>query len=233
MDLSRRSALPELMDDEVLDPAVYQRCINDLAAVNRVTLTHGVTLRWLTRATKVLPLGQRLAILDIAFGHGDLLRAIAKRFAKNGVAVALSGIDLNPRSAQAAQAATPPGQKISFLTRNIFDFEPAQKFDFIVSSQFTHHLNDADVVRLLRWCEDHAQRGWFITDLHRHIIPYYGFRLLARLMFWHKIVRYDGTISIARSFRRAEWRKLLDDAGITAEIRWRFPFRYSISRVKP
>ena len=55
MDLTRRSNLPELMDDPALPQADYERCLHDLAAVNRVTFTHRPTLRWLDRATHDLP----------------------------------------------------------------------------------------------------------------------------------------------------------------------------------
>jgi 2-polyprenyl-3-methyl-5-hydroxy-6-metoxy-1,4-benzoquinol methylase len=225
MDLSIRSTLPELMDDAGLDPAIYQRCLRDLDRLNRITFTHQAALRWIGDVTRNL---QNVSILDVAYGHGDLLRAIARR----GVKARLCGIDLNPRSAAAARAATPPDLKIEFLTGDVFAYEPAEKFDFIISSQFTHHLSDPEIIRLLRWCEDLALRGWYITDLHRHALPYYGFRWLARLMFWHRIVRHDGTVSIARSFRRADWEAMLAKAGIAAKISWHFPFRYSISRLK-
>ncbi|MEJ1976342.1 MAG: FAD-dependent monooxygenase [Acetobacteraceae bacterium] len=35
----------------------------------------------------------------------------------------------------------------------------------------------------------------------------------------------------ARSFRRAEWERMLAEAGVQAEIRWHFPFRYCIGRL--
>jgi len=91
---------------------------------------------------------------------------------------------------------------------------------------------DDQIVTLLGWLEAHAARGWLIADLHRHFLAYYGFPVLARLAGWHRIVRQDGRISIARSFRRAEWQALLDRAGIAARIKWRFPFRYCIERLK-
>ena len=112
--------------------------------------------------------------------------------------VKLEGIDLNPRSAVAAALATPQDMAITWRTGDVFAYRPASPPDFIVSSQFTHHLDDAQVVAFLDWLERTAAWGWFIADLHRHAIPYYGFRLLARLMGWHPIVRYDGTVSIAR-----------------------------------
>jgi hypothetical protein len=56
--------------------------------------------------------------------------------------------------------------------------------------------------------------------------------VLARIAGFHRIVRQDGQISIARSFRKSEWLHLLSQAGITAEVKWSLPFRYCVSRVK-
>ncbi|MDE8349572.1 MAG: methyltransferase domain-containing protein [Acidocella sp.] len=232
MDLTSRADLPELMDADDLPMADYTQCLSDLAAVNRVTLTHRATIGWLERATKTYPPGTRISVLDLASGQGDLLRAIAAWADRRGLIAELAGVDLNPRSAIAAQAATPPGRTISFHTGDVFAFTPLTPPDFIVTSQFTHHLPDADIIRLLGWMEVTAKRGWHIADLHRHPVPYYGFRLLCRLCGWHRIVRYDGTISIARGFTRADWQRYLASAGVTAEIRWHPLFRYGVSRLK-
>jgi 2-polyprenyl-3-methyl-5-hydroxy-6-metoxy-1,4-benzoquinol methylase len=232
MDLSTRADLPEAMDAPDLDESIYQRCLADLAALNRLTLTHRATLRWLTQATQHLPHGAHLSLLDVACGQGDLLRAIAKWAARRGFHARLTGIDLNPRSAIAAGEATQAGANITYLTADVFDYAPIPPPDFIVTSQFTHHLRDADILRLLGWLEATATRGWHIADLHRHAFAYYGFPLLARLMRWHKIVREDGTISIARSFTRRDWETMLAQAGVPATIAWQLPFRFSISRLK-
>jgi 2-polyprenyl-3-methyl-5-hydroxy-6-metoxy-1,4-benzoquinol methylase len=232
MDLSRRSTDPEVMDEATTSPADYARCLADLEMVNRVTFTHRPTLRWLDRATAGLRPGAPISILDVASGHGDLLRAIHRWSVKRGITVRLEGIDLNPRSAVAAALATPPEMKITWHTGDIFAHRPASSPDFIVTSQFTHHLEDVQVVAFLSWLERNAAWGWFIADLHRHAIPYYGFRLLARLMRWHPIVRYDGTVSIARSFRRAEWERLTALAGVPAEIRWHPMFRLCVSHLR-
>jgi 2-polyprenyl-3-methyl-5-hydroxy-6-metoxy-1,4-benzoquinol methylase len=232
MSLALRSTQAELLDGDGVDAEEYARCLADLASVNRVTLTHLSTLRWLARAVAGLPPGATVAVLDVAYGDGDLLRAIHRWAVRRGIAVRLAGIDLNPVCAVAAQRATPATMAIDYRTGNVFDAEPEPRPDFIVSSQFTHHLADADVVRFLQWMERFAGRGWFIADLHRHVLAYYGFPLLARLFGWHRIVRLDGTTSIARSFRRAEWLALLAQAGIAAQVRWRFPFRLCVGRLK-
>jgi 2-polyprenyl-3-methyl-5-hydroxy-6-metoxy-1,4-benzoquinol methylase len=232
MNLSRRSDLPELMDDPALPRADYDRCLHDLAAVNRVTLTHRPTLQWIDRATQSLPADRVVSILDVACGEGDLLRAVHRWAVRRGLAVRLGGIDLNPRSAIAAAAQTPPGSAIAWRTGDVFAYAPDPSPDFIVTSQFTHHLADADVVRFLRWLERHAARGWFIADLHRASFAYWGFGMLATVARWHPIVRSDGMISVARSFRRADWQHLLGEAGVPGEIRWHLAFRWCVGRLK-
>ena len=109
------------MDDPALPQADYARCLHDLAAVNRVTFTHRPTLRWLDRATRDLPPGATVSVLDVASGEGDLLRAIYRWATRRGLRPSLTGIDLNPRSAVAAAAQTPPDVVISWRTGDVFD----------------------------------------------------------------------------------------------------------------
>jgi SAM-dependent methyltransferase len=211
------------MDTDCVDFEDYSRCLRDLSHVNAVTFTHRPMLSWLAKHTR-----PGFSLLDIACGHGDALRAIRARYPD----ARLTGIDLNPWATRAAQGATDPAARIEFVNDDAFAYKPAQKFDFIITSQFTHHLTNDQVVALLRWLPHNVARGWFIGDLHRHAIPYYGFPLLARLARWHPIVREDGRISIARAFIRTEWEALLREAGITKEqafVAWHIPFRLCVA----
>ncbi|TVS83931.1 methyltransferase domain-containing protein [Mycobacterium helveticum] len=220
MDLAVRSTAPEVLEDESVALADYRRCLADLAVVNRMTLTHRPALRWLARATRTLPAGAEISVLDVGYGDGDLLRAIARWADRRGLKARLSGIDLNPRSAAAAHDATPPELAIDYRIGDVFAHTPDEPPQFIVSSQFTHHLSDREVVEFLMWLQANSVRGWHIADLHRSSLAYHFFTVLARVMRWHPIVRSDGRISIARSFRRADWQKYLDQAGVRAEISW-------------
>jgi SAM-dependent methyltransferase len=223
MRLAARSSTPERMDTDCRDYADYARCLRDLSRVNVVTLTHRAMLSWLATQAAGTP---AFSLLDVASGHGDALRLIRRRFPQ----ARLTGVDLNPWAIRAATEATDPAYDIRFINDDAFSYVPETPFDFIITSQFTHHLTDAEVVAFLRWLPAHAARGWFIGDVHRHIIAYYGFPILARLFFWHRFVREDGQISIARSFHLAEWRTLLAQAGITgATLRWVTPFRICVS----
>jgi hypothetical protein len=63
-------------------------------------------------------------------------------------------------------------------------------------------------------------------------LPHFGFPILARLMGWHRIVREDGTLSIARSYRPDEWPPILEEAGVTARIYRAFPFRLCVEKLR-
>ena len=230
MSLAARSTAAERMDTDCADYDDYARCLADLSRVNLVTLTHRPLLAWLERETAGL---QSFSLLDVACGYGDLLRLVHRWSARRGLDAKLDGIDLNPWSQRAARAATPPEFAITWHQGDVFAFEPAQRYDFIVSSQFTHHLTDADIVRFIGWMEQHAARGWYIADLYRHWFPYYGFGVLALAAGWHRFVRYDGRVSIARSFVPADWQRLTQAAGLDADavrISRETPFRLNVSR---
>lgn len=226
--LAVRSRREEQMDDPGLDPAVYERVLHDLARVNRWTFTAQPVLAYLRRAVGD---AKRFRLMDVGFGDGDVLRAIARWAKKNGIAADLVGVDLNEKSREIARAATPPGLAIDYRTGDYLDQEGP--FDFVISSQVTHHMTDDQLTTFLKYMEAEARMGWLICDLHRHRFSHWGFPILARLMMVHRIVREDGRLSIARSFRPAEWKTILADAGIPLEsvrIVRRFPFRLCVER---
>jgi SAM-dependent methyltransferase len=233
-DFSRRSGEAELMDDPTVDLATFRDGLADIAKVNIVTLARVPTLDFLGRLRRSgrLDLGRPVELIDIGSGYGDALAGIAAWAKRRGVAINLTGVDLNPWSAQIAQAAHPGVAR--FVTGDVFAHEGAA--DIVISSLFTHHLTDDDIVRFLQWMESSATVGWFINDLHRHAFAYYGFALLARLVGWHRFVCHDGPLSIARAFRPADWRALIARAGLdpaTIRVRRRFPFRLCVERIVP
>jgi SAM-dependent methyltransferase len=228
--LATRCRDDEQMDSLELAPEVYAAILHDLARVNRWTFTAHSMFAYLDRATQGL---KRFRLLDVGFGEGDLLRQVARWARRRGIIVSLMGIDINPRSAGIAQALTPDDMPIEYLTGDARTLPGT--FDFIVSSQVTHHMTDRQLYDFLHFMEERALRGWLISDLRRHRFAYWGFPVLARLMRVHRIVREDGQLSIARSFRVEDWRAILHDAGMApGEIRVvkRFPFRLSVERIR-
>ena len=223
------------MDAAELPPETYAEVLTDLAAVNRWTFTARPTVDFVRRAVGSRP---DFSLLDVGFGDGDLLRAIARWAEGAGKTARLTGIDLNPRSAGIARAATPERFGIEYLGGDYLDLVGAKEkdggFDLIVSSQVAHHMSHDQLQIFLRTMEAKARLGWQISDLHRHRFSYLGFPLLATVMGWHRIVQQDGQLSIARAFRPAEWRPILAEAGLGAEVEVhrRFPFRICVERLR-
>jgi 2-polyprenyl-3-methyl-5-hydroxy-6-metoxy-1,4-benzoquinol methylase len=216
------------MDDPSLDPKIYDEVLKGLGRVNAWTFAARPTLSFLARATKGR---DGFSLLDVGSGEGGMLRVIAKWAKKRGLAARLTGVDLNPKSEGVARAKTPATMPIDYRTG---DYRDLGRFDFVVSSLVAHHMTDGQLLDFLRWMEANSDRGWFVNDLHRHGFAYSGFPLLATLLRVHRIVRQDGQLSIARSFRPDDWRAILAEAGIAGGVRIRryFPFRLCVERLR-
>jgi len=231
--LAERSRAAELMDDEA-DLATFAACLRDLERINRWTGAYRITLAWLDRLQRIH--GRRLVVLDVGSGHGDMLRAIARWGAARDLELELIGVDRNPHAAAAARAATPSALPIRYLTADVFDLPGSLRPDVVISALFAHHLDDAQLVRFLQWMEARARRGWLINDLHRHAVPYWIARWTPAVLGMNRLVRHDAAVSVARAFARRDWQRLLREAGLAAPptaVRWRFPFRYAVGRIRP
>lgn len=220
------------MDTETVSASDYAACLADLAVVNTVTLARAPTLAFLRRVMRRHP-GRTLRVLDVACGEGDMLRRIRRWADRAGHRVALTGLDISLPGILAARAATPGAMAIDYRVGDAFGPD-LRGHDVILSSLFTHHLADDQLVEFLRVMEASARLGWFVNDLHRHPVAFHGFTALSRLARWHRFVQHDGPISVARSFRRTDWHRLLARAGLEgrATIRWHVPFRYCVTRLK-
>ena len=98
--LAVRSREDEQMDAADLAPAVYEKVLHDLARVNRVTFTAWPTLAFLKQA---IGEARSFRLMDVGFGDGDVLRAVARWARKRGIEAELVGVDLNEKSVKAAK----------------------------------------------------------------------------------------------------------------------------------
>lgn len=224
MTLATRAHAAELMDADDLPADTYAAVVADLARVNVVTLAARPTLAFLARHARP---GRRYRLLDVGFGDGDMLRRIERWAAGRAIEIELVGIDLNPRSEAAARAHTPRGSAIRWITGDYAALAGAG-WDFVVSSLVAHHMSEGELIAFLSFMAREARVAWLVNDLHRHRFAHAGWPLLARLFRWHPIVRHDGHLSIARSFRPAEWAPLLAEAGVDARVFRAFPFRLCV-----
>lgn len=236
-DFSERASTIELMDSEATSFEDYLSCLRDLERVNRMTFSYRPTLAFLDclAASGRLRRGRPIRIVDAGSGYGDMLRRIAAWGERRAIDLELTGIDLNPAAARAAQSATPEDVAIRWVSGDMFTHDEPHGIDLVVSSLLAHHLDGKGPVRLLDWMEGRARIAWFVNDLHRHPLPYAVFRGWSRLAGWHRFVQHDGPVSITRAFTAADWRHYLALSSVpagAAKISWWMPFRLCVARLK-
>lgn len=239
-------ALPELMDQ----PCSYedlQACMRSLDRVNRWTLGYRSTLAFLDRVLAVHGVPSAAAplrIVDIGSGGGDTLRRVARWARRRGVAVELTGLELNAMATRAAGEFTAEflatggevaAANIRWVTGDVFNYAPAEGIDVVLSSLMLHHLEDEEIVRFFAWQEGSARLGWFVNDLERSAPGSFGFSVLADLLRLHRFTRHDGPVSFRRALREGDWQRLLERAGIAAPLvaieHWR-PARLCAARLR-
>ncbi len=223
--LSTRNLEPELMDGDNVSLDEYVECLHQLSWINRWTGGYALTLKGLetflintpasTTTTKNESGSRRWRILDIGFGFGDTLRAIAQWASDQDLIVDLVGVDINPRATTIAQNETPSWMNIRFEAANIFEYRPSEPFDVIVNSFFMHHLRNDQIVLLLQWMAKNSRLGFFINDLHRHPLPYHFIKHATRLFSGNRLICHDASVSVARAFTSTEWRDLIKSAELS------------------
>lgn len=229
---AQRARLSELMDE----PCTYtefRACLRDLVKVNRTVFSYRPTLQWLEQFGSST--NAPLHIVDVGSGAGDMLRRIESWARRKGLSVRLTGIDRNPFAARAAREFSAPHSRINWVSCDAFTYHPDAEIDVVISSLFTHHLPDREIIRFLNWMEQVSVRGWFVNDLRRAQTPYYAFKLLATTMRWHRFVQHDGPVSIRRSFTPRDWQRYTTEAALdpnTVQIFDVWPARLCVARVK-
>jgi SAM-dependent methyltransferase len=227
------------LEEEMDGPCSYEelrRCLEHLAIVNRFTLAHHHTIRWLERIPQLRRIGREVRLLDIGCGYGDMLRRIERWAADLGVPIQLIGVDINANAIRAARESTPESSRIRWVLGDVCTAPETQDVDLVTSCGVFHHLDEEEIVRLLVWMNSTARIGWYITDLHRKPVPYHVFDLLMRGPWWHRFIRPDGLRSIRRSFLAEDWRRMCAKAGIdlrVVRIEECRPARLCVGSVKP
>lgn len=215
LDFSRRAELTELMD-EPCSREEMRACLQDLGKLNRWFLGYRPVLRWLD-SLALQKLDTPVHIVDAGSGYGDTLRRIEMWSRKRGIRAKLTGCDLNPDSVAIAAEASPPTSRIEWVGQDIFRYTSCEPIDIAISSLFTHHLIETDIIRFLKWMEENTSVGWFVNDLSRAPIPYHLLKAFSKIAGMHPFVQHDGPVSIARAFVPDDWRRMCTAAGLREE----------------
>lgn len=208
----------------------YEGCITELQLVND----------WMgdARALKASLLKEieerglrRCSILDVGAGSGQLLRVAAEWCRKTERDLHATGLELNARSVTAIKDESSAFDGIDAVRGDALhlpfrDFA----FDYVISSLFTHHFSDEQIIAILREMARVSVRGILIIDLHRHPLAYLLYTTVGKLVLHNRLLREDGALSILRSFKPDELASLAQRAGLeNISVRKHFPYRLVLS----
>ncbi|MEO9966121.1 MAG: methyltransferase domain-containing protein [Reichenbachiella sp.] len=227
--LIQRSLQEEIMDDFFCQGEVVDQTLKELHQINNYLGGDQISLQAVKKLIAQKP-QQNYEIVDLGCGGGDTLKLFSnwgKRKKKN---LNLIGIDANEYIIEYAKKNCRKKPNISFLAENILsDTFRNRSFDIAHASLFLHHLQEEEIVELLRQLVSQVRIGVVINDLHRHWVSYlFTKHLLTR---WSKseMVKFDSVLSVARSFTKAELERYLKLAEIeNYTVRWRWAYRWEL-----
>ncbi|EHQ26923.1 methyltransferase domain-containing protein [Mucilaginibacter paludis] len=224
--LRKRASEAEIMDDFSLPAHEVVPVLKGLEKMNALFGGHNT----LIKALKKIPLKGGDHLSDWGCGGGDALRAIAQWANKTGLQVQLTGVDATPSAVAFARERASAYPNINFILSDVM--APAlltNQFDIVFSSLFSHHFKDDEWVALVKKMLACSKKAVIITDLHRHWVLYYAVWAIAHIFTKSKMARFDGPLSVRRSFKKTELVKLLSRAGLTNyEISWKWAFRWQL-----
>lgn len=221
-----RSLKLERIDTGDYTSEEYDRFLKEIGFINRFIGDFRALGKTLLREIEKEKLNE-FSVLDVGAGSGEILREIAEFARRKKKQAKLFGLELNARSADAISEESKNFAEIKSVQANALRLPFAdQTFDYAISSLFTHHLTDGQIVETLQEMKRVVRRKIFIIDLHRHKIAYFSYKIFCAAFQISPLVREDGSLSILRSFKPTELENLARKAGFeNIAVKRVFPFR--------
>lgn len=237
MNFKNRSYKKELLDNAGIPFEDIRKNMEEIDQINRRLGGHRVSLIGLQKLlSNNLSSGGKekfsvskqtpLQVCEIGCGSGGNMKAIAEWATRKGIAIRITGIDINGECIRAAKEKH-RDDRFHFITSDYREVHFETSPDIIFNSLFCHHFTDEELTGLFRWLEQNSRIGFFVNDLHRHFFAYYSIKLLTGIFSGSYLVRNDAPLSVLRGFKKDELVNILDKAGIRYySLTWHWAFRW-------
>src|SRR3982074_2051129 len=108
--------------------AELERDLKNLRQLNRYFGSYAVILRFMRRWIRP---GDRVRIVDLATGSGDIPRLIVDLARKSGAKVQIEALDQQPATLEIARELSAAYPEISYIEADILEWRPEQRYDVV------------------------------------------------------------------------------------------------------
>lgn len=226
-DLSKRQREEEWMDAPTATLEEIEPSLQYIRKVNKYFGYTKVTLRYYKDFSRNWRRDETIRILDLGTGSADIPVAILQWADEAKFNVEVVGLDLHPSTAAIAGREKHPGLTIIRGDAMNIPFTDGS-FDYVMTNMFLHHLDEADVVRVLSEMKRVSKRGVVAADLLRDRRAYVWIWLFT--VFSNPMVKHDGRVSVAQAFTLDEIDRLRTEAGLDfARVIHHYGHRFAIA----
>jgi len=223
---AQRQLEPEDMDDPGLDSQLLFGALRGLTTINFLSASPRIVWSPIAQLARELKT-DRLRVLDIATGAGDIPRALWKKSQRAGLRLEIHGLDISARSLAFAREKIPACAPLQFSQLDALTEPLPADYDVIMCSLFLHHLTEQSVVLLLQKMSKAARHLVLVNDLRRGRDGLLLAHLAGRFLSTSPVVRIDAVRSVRAAFTLAEAQALAAKAGLAgATISRCWPCRY-------
>lgn len=215
------------MDRPDLDPEAHRRALRGLARINALSRTSAAIWKGLAPWVR----DDRLRVLDLACGGGDVPVALWKRARRARVGVEIEGRDRSELAVEVArERAEEAGAPLRYRTADVLEDPLPDGADVVMTSLFLHHLDPPEAVELLRRMSGAATRGVLVEDLRRCRWGSLLAAVIPRLVSSSPVVHVDARLSARAAYTVQEVRQLADRAGLAGtRVRRHWPARLQLT----
>jgi 2-polyprenyl-3-methyl-5-hydroxy-6-metoxy-1,4-benzoquinol methylase len=200
----------ELMDRPQPASIELEHDLRNIRQLNRWFGSHRLVSQFVRRWIES---GDKLRIIDLATGSGDIPRLIVDYAREIGTEVEIDAIDKQSATLEIARKLSVDYPEIFYSEGNILEWQTAKVYDIVLCSLVLHHFSDEEAVRVLRRCRKLSRQFVLVSDLRRGLLATAGVHFLTALIFRESMTRYDARLSAARAFSFKELDKLARQAG--------------------
>lgn len=226
--LEARATASERMDGGGVPEAELAGAYRRLRALNRLfaaaaPIRIGVERLWADAGKP-----DRLSVLDVGAGSGDVNRALLRWADRNRVELTIRLVDRREEACREAMRLFRGEKRVAVERGDLFDL-PERSADIVTAAQFVHHFGSDELPGVIRRMLDASRLGVVVSDLRRHVVPWAAVWLTARIITRNPSIRIDGPLSVARGFRDEDWDRLASEGGFRDLRYWRkAPYRYVV-----